>query len=120
MRCSELQQPQHLLSRQQVLRQAENKFYSDYDGNTVPCVNMFAPIFTAIASFATAPALIFIGFLMFTTISELNFHIITMLHQLRRIFVCGQCHCSTALHRVSKSELFRMFLLTLYALRERT
>lgn len=33
---------------------------------------MFAPIFTAIPSFATAPALIFVGFLMFTTISEIK------------------------------------------------
>ncbi|MCI9085260.1 MAG: NCS2 family permease [Clostridia bacterium] len=33
---------------------------------------LFAPIFTAIPSFATAPALIFVGFLMFTTISEIK------------------------------------------------
>ena len=34
---------------------------------------LFAPIFTAIPSFATAPALIFVGFLMFTNISHLKF-----------------------------------------------
>lgn len=33
---------------------------------------LFAPVFTAIPSFATAPALIFVGFLMFTTISEIK------------------------------------------------
>ena len=32
----------------------------------------FAPIFTAIPSFATAPALIFVGFLMFSNISEMK------------------------------------------------
>ena len=34
----------------------------------------FAPIFTAIPSFATAPALIMVGYLMFSGISELNFN----------------------------------------------
>lgn len=33
---------------------------------------LFAPIFTAIPSFATAPALIIVGFLMFSNISELK------------------------------------------------
>lgn len=33
----------------------------------------FAPIFTAIPSFATAPALIVVGFLMFGTIAEISF-----------------------------------------------
>ena len=33
----------------------------------------FAPIFTAIPSFATAPALIMVGFLMVTTIAEIKF-----------------------------------------------
>ena len=33
---------------------------------------LFAPIFTAIPSFATAPALIIVGFLMFTTIAEIK------------------------------------------------
>lgn len=33
---------------------------------------LLAPIFTAIPSFATAPALIFVGFLMFTTITKLR------------------------------------------------
>ena len=33
----------------------------------------FAPIFTAIHSFATAPALIMVGFLMFSGITELKF-----------------------------------------------
>lgn len=33
----------------------------------------FAPIFTAIPSFATAPALIIVGFLMFSNITELKF-----------------------------------------------
>ena len=32
----------------------------------------FAPVFTAIPSFATAPALIIVGFLMFTNIKEIN------------------------------------------------
>ncbi|MBR5370834.1 MAG: NCS2 family permease [Oscillospiraceae bacterium] len=37
-------------------------------------VSMFlAPIFTAIPAFATAPALIIVGFLMFTTVAELKF-----------------------------------------------
>ena len=34
---------------------------------------IFAPIFTAIPGFATAPALIFVGFLIITTISEIKF-----------------------------------------------
>ena len=34
---------------------------------------LFAPIFVAIPSFATAPALIIVGFLMFSNISELKF-----------------------------------------------
>lgn len=34
---------------------------------------LFAPIFTAIPSFATAPALIMVGFLMFSGISGINF-----------------------------------------------
>ncbi|MBD5543909.1 MAG: NCS2 family permease [Lachnospiraceae bacterium] len=34
---------------------------------------LFAPIFTAIPSFATAPALIMVGFLMFGTITEIKF-----------------------------------------------
>ncbi len=33
----------------------------------------FAPIFTAIPSFATAPALIFVGFLMFSAVTEIKF-----------------------------------------------
>ena len=35
---------------------------------------IFAPLFTAIPSFATAPALIMVGFLMFQGISKLNFN----------------------------------------------
>ena len=34
---------------------------------------LFAPIFTAIPSFATAPALIMVGFLMFGAISDIKF-----------------------------------------------
>lgn len=34
---------------------------------------LFAPIFTAIPSFATAPALIIVGFLMFSSITEIKF-----------------------------------------------
>lgn len=34
---------------------------------------LFAPVFTAIPSFATAPALIIVGFLMFTNITSLKF-----------------------------------------------
>jgi AGZA family xanthine/uracil permease-like MFS transporter len=33
---------------------------------------LFAPIFTAIPSFATAPALIIVGFLMFTNITKID------------------------------------------------
>ena len=33
---------------------------------------LFAPIFTAIPSFATAPALVIVGFLMFTNITKIN------------------------------------------------
>ena len=36
---------------------------------------LFAPIFTAIPSFATAPALIMVGFLMVGTISEIRFNL---------------------------------------------
>jgi AGZA family xanthine/uracil permease-like MFS transporter len=34
---------------------------------------LLAPIFTAIASFATAPALVFVGFLMFSNIAKIKF-----------------------------------------------
>ncbi|MBQ2662112.1 MAG: NCS2 family permease [Clostridia bacterium] len=34
---------------------------------------LFAPLFTTIPSFATAPALIIVGFLMFSSVTELNF-----------------------------------------------
>lgn len=34
---------------------------------------LFSPLFTSIPSFATAPALIFVGFLMFETVTELTF-----------------------------------------------
>lgn len=34
---------------------------------------LFAPVFTAIPSFATAPALIMVGFLMFSSITEIRF-----------------------------------------------
>ncbi|MBQ8599219.1 MAG: NCS2 family permease, partial [Oscillospiraceae bacterium] len=34
---------------------------------------LFSPLFTSIPSFATAPALIFVGFLMFEGISDLKF-----------------------------------------------
>ena len=34
---------------------------------------LFSPLFTSIPSFATAPALIFVGFLMFETVGELKF-----------------------------------------------
>ena len=33
---------------------------------------LFAPLFTAIPSFATTPALIFVGFLMFTNVTKIN------------------------------------------------
>ena len=33
---------------------------------------LFAPIFTAIPSFATAPALVFVGFLMFTNVTKID------------------------------------------------
>lgn len=35
--------------------------------------SLFAPIFTAIPGFATAPALIFVGFMMFTSIADIKF-----------------------------------------------
>ncbi len=35
---------------------------------------LFAPIFTAIPSFATAPALIMVGFLMFSSITDISFN----------------------------------------------
>ena len=34
---------------------------------------LFSPLFTSIPSFATAPALIFVGFLMFETVVEIKF-----------------------------------------------
>ena len=34
---------------------------------------LFSPLFTAIPSFATAPALIFVGFLMFEEVVKINF-----------------------------------------------
>lgn len=35
--------------------------------------SLFAPIFTAIPGFATAPALVFVGFMMFTSITDIKF-----------------------------------------------
>ena len=37
------------------------------------CATLFSPLFTSLPAFATAPALIFVGFLMFEGISELKF-----------------------------------------------
>ena len=37
------------------------------------CATLFSPLFTSIPAFATAPALIFVGFLMFEGITELKF-----------------------------------------------
>ncbi|MBR5792699.1 MAG: NCS2 family permease [Ruminiclostridium sp.] len=37
------------------------------------CATLFSPLFTSIPAFATAPALIFVGFLMFEGIAELKF-----------------------------------------------
>lgn len=37
----------------------------------------FAPVFTAVPSFATAPALIFVGFLMVSAITKINFNDLT-------------------------------------------
>ena len=34
---------------------------------------LFAPVFTAIPGFATAPALIFVGFIMVTAVTEIKF-----------------------------------------------
>ena len=34
---------------------------------------LFSPLFTSIPSFATAPALIFVGFLMFETVGDIKF-----------------------------------------------
>ena len=34
---------------------------------------LFSPLFTSIPSFATAPALIFVGFLMFEAVADLKF-----------------------------------------------
>ena len=34
---------------------------------------LFAPVFTAIPPFATAPALIFVGFLMFSNVAQISF-----------------------------------------------
>ncbi len=38
---------------------------------------VFAPVFTTIPSFATAPALIFVGFLMVNAVTEINFNDLT-------------------------------------------
>jgi AGZA family xanthine/uracil permease-like MFS transporter len=35
---------------------------------------IFAPVFTTIPSFATAPALIFVGFLMISAVTEIDFN----------------------------------------------
>ena len=35
--------------------------------------SLFAPVFTAIPGFATAPALVFVGFMMFTSIADIKF-----------------------------------------------
>ena len=47
---------------------------------------LFAPIFTAIPSFATAPALIMVGFLMVGTVSEIRFDLYTYIYYFRRHF----------------------------------
>ena len=38
---------------------------------------IFAPIFTAIPGFATAPALLFVGFLMITAVAQIDFNDLT-------------------------------------------
>ena len=58
----------------------------------------FAPIFTAIPGFATAPALIFVGFLMVSSIIKVDFDDLT--ESVPAIFVCSRCR----LHIVSQKE----------------
>ena len=41
--------------------------------SVLSCAILFAPIFTAIPGFATAPALIFVGFLMMMAVADIKF-----------------------------------------------
>ena len=62
---------------------------------------LFAPIFTAIPSFATAPALIMVGFLMVGTVTEINFDLDNLTESIPLISPSSLCRCSTASPRVS-------------------
>ena len=65
-----------------------SEFWSEYGGilltgtrDTLVMVlisTLFAPIFTAIPSFATAPALIMVGFLMVGTVTDIRFDLDNM------------------------------------------
>ncbi len=64
---------------------------------------LFAPLFTAIPSFATAPALIMVGFLMFGAISDIKFTDDNMQKPYLLTFASLQCHYSTVSLRESLS-----------------
>ena len=69
---------------------------------------LFAPIFTAIPSFATAPALIMVGFLMVGTVTEIRFDEDNITEAIPHIWQSSPCRCSTAFPRVFPWELSLM------------
>ena len=73
-----LLQQQHLLRVHQVLQKAEEQdFLPVVTGFLFLIAIIFAPVFTTIPGFATAPALIFVGFLMVSAVVEIDFNDLT-------------------------------------------
>ena len=64
---------------------------------------LFAPLFTAIPSFATAPALIMVGFLMVSSVTEIRFDDDNLTEA-----IPAPCRCSIASLRASVWESFPM------------
>ena len=78
---------------------------------------VFAPVFTTIPGFATAPALIFVGFLMVSAVVDIDFNDLT---ESIPAYLCLICMpLITAFQRVSQLVLSHMLLLTLLLERQR-
>ena len=65
----------HLLRVHQVLR--KNRTFFSCNRFLFLIAIIFAPVFTTIPGFATAPALIFVGFLMVSAVVEIDFNDLT-------------------------------------------
>ena len=66
-----------------------------------------SPIFLAIPSFATAPALVIVGLYMLTNVTNIDFN--DMSEAIPAMYASSQCHSSTASPKESQWELSHMW-----------